>query len=95
MSALLSHPTGVPTRVPHNDDIDNLSVLPLKTLFSPSPYRLLQELFCFTARGSYTPDLCQCSVQVEVAVHHRTFLVTMTATSVLMCSYYLAEKILL
>lgn len=92
----LSHPNGVPPRVPHNDDIDNLF------FFLQRPYFLLLLVdYCFLHwEGVLHAWLMPwCSVEVEISVH-RTFLVTergfsMTDTSVLKWSYSLAEKILL
>lgn len=59
-SALLSHLTGVPARDQYND-IGDLIVLSLKTLFSLS-LLTITETVLFRREGSYTVGLCLCTL---------------------------------
>lgn len=83
-----------------------MMMLTIWLFFSWRPYFLLllvdYDRNCFASQGECLTPLTWALVlcSVEVSVHHRAFLVTegsfsMTATSVLMQSYSLAEKTLL
>lgn len=74
-SVLLSHFTGVLPRDQHNDDIGDLIVLFLKTLFSLS-LLTITETVLLHREGSYTLGLCLCALLKWKFFYHRTFQVT-------------------